>query len=260
MTGLLRHTRTPPQNGGHAFAAKHALVHYASGTVYSFIPKNACTTLRLSFAVANNVLAGPEDHPWIHVHNATFQATMRELVLAPQSFVVLRCPFRRLASVYLDKIVDRRPDMWQLRQAVGLSFEPDTLSFRAFVEALAAPAARMLNIHWRPQTQFLVYADYTRWFRVEDMGAVADWLAETAGIEMIDARPLTRHGSDRHSPDDSRSHADMPAAEIAAMKAAGRLPAYQSLYDAALIDRVRSYYGADISLYKTRFGADQTLF
>lgn len=42
-------------NFQHTFAARHALLHWPSGAVATFIPKNACSTLRLSLAVANGV-------------------------------------------------------------------------------------------------------------------------------------------------------------------------------------------------------------
>ena len=44
------------ENAEHAFAERHALNVYKSNSIYSFIPKNACSTLRLSLAVANGVV------------------------------------------------------------------------------------------------------------------------------------------------------------------------------------------------------------
>jgi hypothetical protein len=46
MTGLLGHARHEmmvrlEQNKAHGFAGGHALLHYASGAIYSFIPKNS---------------------------------------------------------------------------------------------------------------------------------------------------------------------------------------------------------------------------
>lgn len=128
MTGLLRYARGEEvalsQNGAHGFAAQHALVHYTSGAVYSFIPKNACSTMRYSMAIANNCISGPEDWTWIHKNNGTFVATLPELVRAPYSFVILRCPHARLASVFLDKIVDRTPELWQLYRKMRDGFTP----------------------------------------------------------------------------------------------------------------------------------------
>ena len=40
-------------NPKHQVAASHALNIYSSGAIYTFIPKNACSTMRLSLAIAN---------------------------------------------------------------------------------------------------------------------------------------------------------------------------------------------------------------
>ena len=45
-----------PQNIGHQFAARHALNIYKSSSIYSFIPKCACSTMRLSLAKANGLI------------------------------------------------------------------------------------------------------------------------------------------------------------------------------------------------------------
>lgn len=48
------------QNQLHKHAADFALTHFASRAVYSFIPKNACSTMRVSLAIANGCIAGSE--------------------------------------------------------------------------------------------------------------------------------------------------------------------------------------------------------
>ena len=40
-------------NTKHIFAQKHAMNVYAQGAIYSLIPKNACSTMRLSIAIEN---------------------------------------------------------------------------------------------------------------------------------------------------------------------------------------------------------------
>ena len=54
---LFRYTRgnlqALVQNAAHQFAAQHALSIYAADAIYSFIPKNACSTMRYTLAIAN---------------------------------------------------------------------------------------------------------------------------------------------------------------------------------------------------------------
>lgn len=253
MTGLLRHARKDlaplGQNAAHSFAAQHALVHYASGGIYSFIPKNGCSTLRYSLALANNCIAGPEDWTWIHLNNGTFSAHLPELVTAPYSFVVLRCPHARLASVFLDKIVDKTPDLWQLYRRTGDGFDTDALSFRDFVALIAGEDLLTANIHWRPQEDFLVYERYSQVFALERFGDAVTALRDRLGFEVHDARGLTGHGTDRVALIDEGSFCDTPLAELAALKRGGRLPDHAQLYDADLARQVAALYAGDLDLY-----------
>jgi len=58
---------------------RHALKHFKTGTIYSFIPKNACSTMRFSLAIENGCLSENSDVNWIHLNNTTFNASTSEL-------------------------------------------------------------------------------------------------------------------------------------------------------------------------------------
>lgn len=265
MTGLLRYARKDmaalAQNASHKLAANHALVHYASGAVYSFIPKNACSTLRYSLAMANHCIAGPEDWVWIHANNGTFASTLPDLVRAPFSFVVLRCPHARLASVFLDKIVDKSPELWPLHRATREGFVPDDLTFRSFVGLISNDQVLLIsNIHWRPQVDFLVYETYSQVFALEKFSAALPILRDEIGLQVQDARSLTSHGTDRMSLVETGDFADMPLHELAAMKREGRLPSHARLYDAALQKTVSDLYAEDLALYAAWLDPDLLTF
>jgi hypothetical protein len=261
---LLRFARAARQplaaNPQHTFAARHALVHYHSGAVYSFIPKNGCSTLRYSLALAHGCIAGPEDINWIHNNNGTFKAELRDLVTAPYSFVVLRCPYARLASAFLDKIVGQTVVMWQLHDQVDRAFAPDQLSFRQFVQMLSPRVVRYSNLHWRPQEDFLVYEDYDDWFRLEDFSTAGARIEERCGLTLHDARPLTKHGLDQFDRIDDGFFGDMPVQEIRKMKRNGKAPSYRALYDDGLKTAVSRMYSADIALVREKTGSVGLLF
>ncbi len=263
MTRLLRYARQSDQalaeNQLHNLAARQALVHYPSGAVYSFIPKNACTTLRYSLALANGCIAGPDDFTWVHANNSTFVATLRDLVTAPYTFTILRCPHARLASAFLDKIVGRKRDAWKLRRGARDTFELDDLTFRGFCDLLSARQLRMANIHWRPQIDFLVYQDYDDWFRLEAFAEAAEKIEARTGLKIHDARVLSRHVTDLPGLEPGDGFADCPVHELAAMRRAGRAPAHKALYDEELADKVAGWYAADLALYRDRFGPEGLL-
>lgn len=247
-------------NAAHGFAARHALVHYASGTVYSFIPKNGCSTLRYSLARANNCIADPEDWVWIHPNNATFAATLPELVTAPRSFVVLRCPHARLASVFLDKIVDKTPELWQLYRLTGDGFDPDMLTFRDFVAHLSEDDHLKANIHWRPQSDFLVYETYSHVFALEAFATAVRTLQQDIGFKVFDARKLTGHGTDAVTLLKEGAFCDTPLWELAEMKRRGTLPAHAQLYDTDLARETAEIYADDMTLYAEYLDAGHLTF
>ena len=56
-------------NPQHRFAMNHSMMIYQKNTLYSFIPKNACSTMRLSIAYANGCIDSVEQGHWIHNNN-----------------------------------------------------------------------------------------------------------------------------------------------------------------------------------------------
>ncbi len=194
-------------NPAHGFAARHALAIYPAGAIYSFIPKNGCSTLRYSIAVANGCILGPDDIDWIHANNWTFSADLRTLLTARYAFAVLRCPYRRLASVFLDKVVGEEPQVRRLlpRQKPSLArrtrgklrklsgqpplpplraFDPDRYTFRSFVASLRLPGGVMTDHHWAPQSAFLVYENYDDLFCLEAFGDAVAGLRRNIGLEV----------------------------------------------------------------------------
>jgi len=248
------------RNMAHQFAQDHALHVYPSNAVYSFIPKNGCSTLRVSIAMTNGCIGSLADGNWIHKNNGAFRADLRALATAEYTFTVLRCPFRRLASVYLDKIVSRDLELWALWEACGRRFEIEALSFEAFVDILGRPAALKASDHWRLQKDFLVYQEYDDYFRLEDFPRAVARLEKRIGFEVIDARPLTRHGIGHLEPIEREDFSTTRPVDILSLKASGRCPAPECLYTEALVERVRKLYREDIALYLECFGESGLLF
>jgi hypothetical protein len=266
MQHVLRDTATSNKalgaNLGFLFAAKHALQHYQSQTIYSFIPKNACTSLRYSLAIANGAIGPGDSMHWIHQNNGAFVADLRALLSARHSFVILRCPLRRLASVFLDKFCELTPDAWDFHDEIGRRIAPADLSFGEFVRALSTPSTLVRNIHWAPQSAFLVYREYRHYFSVERIVHAQAQLQQLIGLEVIDTRAMARHGLDQYKliEDDSGRFANMPVHEIFALRRQGQCPSPASLYTAELVDLARSLYRDDVALYIDRLGRGDLLF
>lgn len=261
---VLRHTpgtiEALAQNAAHRFASQHALVHYGSGAVFSFIPKNACTSLRVSLAMANGAIAELSDWTWVHHNNATFSATLPDLARAPATAVILRCPYRRLASTFLDKIVSRSGELWTLHRRSRDMIDPERLTFRSFVDWIAKPAFLRADVHWRPQADFLVYRAYDKVFGMEDLRGFAACFEATTGQPFVDARPLSGHSTSAFDAAGAVNHADTPLSELSRSKSDGQLPSPAALYDEQLIARVGQIYAQDLVIYRELVGMSGLLF
>jgi hypothetical protein len=261
---LLRYTpgtlEPAQQNPKNRFAMQHALVHYASGSVFTFIPKNACTSLRTSLAMANGMIASASQMAWIHKNNTTFCADLPDLARAPGTAVIIRCPFRRLVSAYLDKIVWRAPAFWVLLRKSHDTIDPDRLTFREFVGWLSKPGFLTLDVHWRPQVDFLVYDTYDRVFGIHEMAAFGAFFEENTSAVFVDTRSISTHTTSDLVSGEGDFNADMPLIDLAVKKSKGRLSNIKDMFDEDLIKQVRQLFRADFNFYHDTIGMDGLLF
>lgn len=242
------------------FSLDHSLALFKKNAVYTFIPKNACSTIRYSLAIANGCLGVGEDVNWIHKNNKTFVVDLRDAVVAEYSFVFLRCPFRRLASVFLDKIVNKEgPTAWMFYDLIGREIALDDLTFNDFVHLLLDRGLIRREIHWRPQIDFLLYKEYSDVFAIEEFAKAANVLKEKIGFKIYDARPLTKHGSDQFELIEDGLWHNVPVKEIGALRNIGKLPSTDSMYSKSLYSLVSRGYASDIDLYKRELGFENIL-
>jgi hypothetical protein len=149
---------------------------------------------------------------------------------ARYTFVILRDPFLRLVSCFLDKMVDLDNPAWLYHRLLNYKRPPHELTFRQFVRNLK-PHIRA-DEHWRPQIDFLVYKNYDDIFCLEHFEQAVLVLREKINLEIHDARDLTRHGTDRYSLIDSDNcFADMSAFDLLSMKRSGKVPRLANFYD-----------------------------
>lgn len=248
------------KNSAHQFAAKRALRLYPAKAIYSFIPKNGCSTLRLSLALANGCIESINDFNWIHKNNGTFSADLDSLLTAKYTFTVLRCPYARLASAYLDKIAGQNLNPRQRANFIERKVDVDVLTFADFIHLLKQQSVRKSDIHWRPQVDFLVYKHYDDYFCLEQFPTAVATLKSKIGLSVVDARPLTKHGIDKLQLLQKGDFSNMPPSEILTMKSTGKCPAPKLLYTDELVKIVAKHYGVDIELYESIFGSQDLMF
>jgi hypothetical protein len=247
----LKHSQVN-ENSLHNWSSNYALSIYPINSVYTFIPKNACSTLRFSIAIANGFIRDIKDVQWIHNNNGTFRASQREASLASYTFVILRCPYTRIASCFLDKIVD---EIIFFNDELGNKVN---FNFYEFLLEIQAQHPSDREQHWRNQTDFLHYEKYDDYFSLELFSEAIASL-DAKGFKVSDTRESIKHGiSSLNNLDGDFSK--VKAVEIKKMKEEGSAPNYKSMFSKQEIDLVKDIYKDDINLYKSHFGESELLF
>lgn len=241
------------QNPAYNLAANHAIELFQSNSIYTFIPKNGCSTLRLSIALHNGAIDNINDINWIHNNNQTFKPSLKSILTADYTFVILRCPLKRLASVFLDKIVSKEIDAWQLRNATNREIDLDTFTFAEFVKLLQTPQYLQSNIHWKKQTDFLLYKQYDDYFQFEKFDYIKETLANRINLELIDSREKLKHDTSHYNFIANNNFSNTPAREIAHLKSQGQCPSHEALYTDELTSITKNIYKSDLDLYTSLF-------
>jgi Sulfotransferase family len=241
-------------NDAHNFAHRFANHIYGPDAVYSLIPKNACSTMRLSIAIDNGCIPDESGINWIHRNNGTFKPSLRELLQADYTFVVLRCPYARLASCFLDQFMRPGDSFSAYRDVMGPGRSAEGITFKSFCLSLADPKVRGADKHWQPQSDFLVYDEYDDYFSVETFSHDAPVIEKKTGMRIVDARPLTRHGLDALEVlPVTESSGDVPLMRHRLLRQMGAVHHPASLYDGEVREAVSRAYAADIALFDSLF-------
>jgi len=236
-----------------AFSSTYALSIYPIDAIYTFIPKNACSTLRYSIAVANGFLEDIDDIGWIHSNNKTFISTQREIALAKYTFVVLRCPYTRVASCFLDVIAYRK--FIKVNDSKG---ERLSVNFNEFLLIIKSQIRSDRNIHWRNQSDFLHYQKYDDYFALESFSKSIDSLNDH-GFQVHDTRAALKNDISNLKKVNG-DFSKIKDVDLKKMKNEGIVPSYKSMFSNAEIELVKEIYIDDINLYKSHFGDKDLLF
>jgi hypothetical protein len=237
------------------FSINHTLSIYPLDAICTFVPKNACSSLRFSIGIANGFIKDIDDINWIHQNPQTFVATQKEVVTAKYTFIVLRCPYTRIASCFLDKIVDGKFDF---KDSNG---EPVSINFHEFLLYVKSQIRSRRDQHWRNQSDFLHYEKYDDYFSLESFPKALVKL-ESNGFTVHDTREALQHNLSAINSVEGLdgSFSKMKELDLKKMKSEGHIPNYRSMFGNQEIDLVKEIYNDDIELYKEHFGGNNLLF
>jgi hypothetical protein len=168
----------------------HNLMSRTAGLRVTWIPKNMCSTLKLSVAVVEGVIPRAQisafrAHPaWIHEWIYPLEPRHFQACEAPTSVAVLREPAGRLKSAIVEKALFEEQSEFDrivlplLRwYAAYVKKDVADMSVADLLGGLAWFPDRVLDYHWRSQISFLSGA-YDALLPMSDRSAVEGYFAE----------------------------------------------------------------------------------
>lgn len=220
------------------------------------IPKNACSTVINSLGFSKTegrnphhigepfADASPEAHEW-------------------PCLAVLRDPFERVVSAYLNKFTEILPDelfvhelveyIWRAQRGKARPSSSSSVTFREFVTHLCAFPDEQLDPHWRSQSAFLT-----------EQPTICLWM-ETLR-EQWSGHPLLREIELKtYAPHATRSDISIGSnvldvngeVFLGFKEICGQFPASSQFRDAELVGRIRARFAADYALIESVFGTSQ---
>ena len=243
------------KNTSHQFAIGHTKVHYKSNSVCTWIPKNACSNIRYSIAIANGAIANMDEIKWIHANNDCFVANTKEALEAKFTFIILRNPFKRLLSFFLDKLCHADNPQSDISYQIAKDvFEFDSyMTFEDFINYIwDYPHKIYEDEHTRPQTDFLLYRNYDEYYAVEKLSEALEDINKKIGLKVYDTRSVnTIYTSKGHALDQGITFQNK-ASEIKDLYSQKKSPITKNMYNNEMIKKVAAIYLQDILLYANR--------
>ena len=246
------------KNKDFKFALEHTLYEPTRKCLATFIPKNRCTNLRYSFALANNLISGSEDIDWIHSNNQSMNANLENIQNSIYTFVVLRNPYERLASAFWNKFIEAEKDHFKnefsgqiFRNIFNSEAEGNPIkSFKDFVNVLwRNPSLITKDTHLRHQTDFLLLSNYAEYFSLKQFEALQATVLKRCGLVVTDTRNITRHTTYGYSKGADRYYGNSEIQELSTIKKQKKTIKYENLYDEEDSYKVTSLYINDIATY-----------
>jgi len=177
-------------------------------------PKVACSTIKRLLMlnegywhlVHDEVSAKPDQFDQLHLRefspllNPKQLYPFRPLIEGTEffKFCFVRNPYSRLLSAYLDKIVNKREQLRQIKQVLGRPMFPDQpVSFAEFIHAVADTPVTMMDPHWKVQYNHLegdsIAFDFIG--RFENLDADMAEVGRRVGLDMTHYRDHSPHRS-----------------------------------------------------------------
>ena len=248
---------------------------------YRPIPKNANSFLKAVFLLNDPLARDYEPSKetalrYLERNNKEcFFATFRELASGGISrFTVLRCPVRRFASAYCDKILKptkmdggktalRNELCGNVSRFLGKTVTADNVVFSDFVACTLSMPDDSRDRHYRSQSSFLDGQTVDHYFSVEKLDDAIQYLcgmgfdsgsitSARSGVSGIVKKTEYMPGAADHIPYLGNTEASKIRNGLTAMK----FPGFEQLFSKATLEQFLECYATDVRLYCETQGLD----
>lgn len=234
--------------------------------LYCPIAKNACTSLKRAIVRASciemkeEVLSGcvhmMTDNHNTGIHLCEYPAEQINRILNDNeffSFIVLRDPYERLRSAYVEKFVLNRMDgkQWAhtgpvIAAITGCDLDEVNydvgITFREFVEYIIKQPPRNLDTHWRPQFMYMAGVPYSHMYTIGELDKLERDYEKHTGLSLgLEHKNVSAPKTNWVKRKDA---VDMRSDELYAI---GNVSS-GSLHDETLLKLVRRYFALDYTM------------
>ncbi len=232
--------------------------------LYCPIAKNSCTSLKrlmvsLSDVEHKKLLLAADVHRGVDRHRTGLKLQDHDLDFARQimdseeyfKFAVVRDPFTRLVSAYIEKFVVARfaePNQRHTAPVIAAvqgSDRPDYrrgITFAEFIRYLTDQAPKNLDPHWKPQVLYLEGIRYSRIYPMDRLDTLCRDLAARVGRSVVlEKRNVIEKPRSKLLPDAAHQYANE-------LKKPRRIDK-RSFLDSELMFRIATYFAEDYHLY-----------
>jgi len=269
---MVRLTRLGFVNPGKALVnpAGYYIINEKLKAVYCSIPKNACTLFKTMMVEHSELkesfeLSGETIHRFLSqrardvgVHHLLDCLDSDEYF----KFVVLRAPFERLVSGYLDKFAKHeRPEpfvqevIMSVQHSLGTQRDVEqSITFEQFVDYLVRTPDEQLNDHWKPQTNFVASVGFDFVGQFESLDAVRNLIEQTLNIDI--SENVSAHATQYYHFEENKEgfHSLSPHQ----LRNLPGLPTASNLLTSCLQSKLCSRFPQEIAMYKSIFRTTTT--
>tara|TARA_R110002012_G_scaffold310846_1_gene519435 strand:- start:15986 stop:16735 length:750 start_codon:yes stop_codon:yes gene_type:complete len=233
--------------------------------LYCPIAKNACSSLKkMMVDIADLTESVKSQHPDVHIlidefklgiQLSEFNEDKKLQILNDKgffSFVVVREPYKRIVSAYVEKFVLHRLDerQWPHTAPVFAAIqqvEPDNVdynkgvSFKEFVDYLITTDDGHLDTHWCPQVLYTDKVEFTSIFKMSSISKLADVISSEVGrpIEIGRENQSSNNGIKSSAPLWEKYPSELECLDLN----------FESFFNIDIESKLRERFKADYSLY-----------